>query len=280
MSLSLIEMSKIALGKDDILKAMVLEIYARYSDLLYFLPFDEYKGEKLYGAGGDIDVSKFDITFKGFDKRAKQEVKGITEFALKVERYLLEELFDKSGIIIGKPKDTERGKYIDVDKVIGLVRQPTHLLLSEDQGIHIWADEVRDRITYGQDTFGRRIMEYNRLPVIVVRCGIENLVGCVRLSDDGVCGLQNFELEVRDLGELQEKPSYRTRIEWYADIDVRGEKAIACGGFWNEQINYFDFVKPYESERKKWKMGSWNITPGGIKEETKGEVTSIKKEGE
>ncbi|MDT2288933.1 hypothetical protein P7H17_26750 [Paenibacillus larvae] len=35
-----------------------------------------------------------------------------------------------------------------------------------------------------------------------------------------VSGLQNGTINVRDLGELNEKPCYRTRIEWYFAMAV------------------------------------------------------------
>jgi len=35
-----------------------------------------------------------------------------------------------------------------------------------------------------------------------------------------VCGLQNGTIDVRDLGEQQVKPVYRTRLEWFVGLGV------------------------------------------------------------
>ncbi|MFO1150949.1 MAG: hypothetical protein U1E62_21450 [Alsobacter sp.] len=51
---------------------------------------------------------------------------------------------------------------------------------------------------------------------------------CVRFSPvDGVVGIQNAPIEVRDLGELQTKPALRTRIEWIAGFAVKHPRCAA-----------------------------------------------------
>lgn len=46
-------------------------------------------------------------------------------------------------------------------------------------------------------------------------------------GDQGVTGLTNGGVQVDDLGQLQEKPAYRTRIEFYCGLGVFGGKAAA-----------------------------------------------------
>lgn len=46
-------------------------------------------------------------------------------------------------------------------------------------------------------------------------------------GDQGVTGLTNGGVQVDDLGQLQEKPVYRTRIEFYCGLAVFGGKAAA-----------------------------------------------------
>ncbi len=46
-------------------------------------------------------------------------------------------------------------------------------------------------------------------------------------SDQAVTGLQNGGIEVRDIGELETKPVYRTRIEWFPGMALFGGKAAA-----------------------------------------------------
>ena len=46
-------------------------------------------------------------------------------------------------------------------------------------------------------------------------------------SDEGVMGISNGPLEAYDLGELQHKPAYRTRIDFYAAMVAQGGQAAA-----------------------------------------------------
>lgn len=46
-------------------------------------------------------------------------------------------------------------------------------------------------------------------------------------ADQAVTGLTNGGVQVDDLGELQEKPAYRTRIEFYCGVAVFGGRAAA-----------------------------------------------------
>lgn len=61
--------------------------------------------------------------------------------------------------------------------------------------------------------------------------GTTSSIYAVRFGDDegdqAVTGLTNGGVQVDDLGELQEKPAYRTRIEFYTGLAVFGGKAAA-----------------------------------------------------
>ena len=46
-------------------------------------------------------------------------------------------------------------------------------------------------------------------------------------GDQAVTGLTNGGVQVEDLGQLQSKPAYRTRIEFYCGMAVFGGKAAA-----------------------------------------------------
>ncbi|RLD18052.1 MAG: hypothetical protein DRI33_04480, partial [Caldiserica bacterium] len=47
MALTLIESAKLALGRDETLKATVMELYAKASDLMQYLPFQDITGNSL-----------------------------------------------------------------------------------------------------------------------------------------------------------------------------------------------------------------------------------------
>ncbi|MFG1997883.1 major capsid protein [Spirillospora sp. NPDC048911] len=52
-------------------------------------------------------------------------------------------------------------------------------------------------------------------------------------SNPGVAGLTNGGVQVRDLGEIAEKPVYRTRIEFYCGLGVFGKGAARLAGVLN-----------------------------------------------
>lgn len=83
-------------------------------------------------------------------------------------------------------------------------------------------------LEWGTDAFGRPVLHYAGVPIRVLNDEIIPVDGtngtniyAVRLGVlDGVCGLQNGNIQVIDFGELQALPVVRTRLEWYC--------AMAC----------------------------------------------------
>jgi hypothetical protein len=60
---------------------------------------------------------------------------------------------------------------------------------------------------------------------------------CVSLGDGYVKGIQNGIMDVRDLGEINDSPVYRTRVEWLAGLVVENPKAAArLGGISNAAV--------------------------------------------
>ena len=98
-----------------------------------------------------------------------------------------------------------------------------------------------------EDMTGKRVLTWNGIPVLdpgntaagASILGAEtqgtatnaSSVYAVKFGDDegdqGVTGLTNGGVQVDDLGQLQEKPVYRTRIEFYCGLAVFGGKAAA-----------------------------------------------------
>ncbi|MFO1147020.1 MAG: hypothetical protein U1E62_01495 [Alsobacter sp.] len=100
-----------------------------------------------------------------------------------------------------------------------------------------------------QDSFGRLVDAYGGVEIRHVIDGASGQPGglfpfteanpgggtaastsiyCVRFNVvDGVHGIQNAPIEVRDLGELQTKPALRTRIEWICGFAVKHPRAAA-----------------------------------------------------
>lgn len=99
-----------------------------------------------------------------------------------------------------------------------------------------------------EDLTGKRVLQYNGIAILdpgsdpagnaiipqtetVGTSSDTSSIYAVKFGQDegdrGVTGLTNGGVQVDDLGELQEKPSYRTRIEFYTGLAVFGGKAAA-----------------------------------------------------
>jgi hypothetical protein len=100
-------------------------------------------------------------------------------------------------------------------------------------------------IENGSDAFGNPVLTYAGVPIREIgkdHTGAEILgfdetqgtatttgsVYALRVDEaDGVAGITNGGVDVDDLGELQEKPAFRTRIEFYAGLVVQNSASAA-----------------------------------------------------
>lgn len=135
-----------------------------------------------------------------------------------------------------------------LDEAIDAVDNPTHLVMSKAARRKLTKAARQNKggdITYTVDAFGRQVTQYNDLPILMPdvndlgqRIIDFNEAGpdgganrtsmyVISLGDGKVVGLQNGIMEVRDLGELQSKPAYRTRVEWLVGLAVLHGRAIA-----------------------------------------------------
>ncbi|WLP91325.1 major capsid protein [Gordonia sp. NB41Y] len=99
-----------------------------------------------------------------------------------------------------------------------------------------------------EDLTGKRVVQYNGIPILDPgstaagasvltqtetqgSSSVASSIYAVRFGgsegDHAVTGLTNGGVQVYDLGELQEKPALRTRIEFYVGLGVFGGKAAA-----------------------------------------------------
>ena len=132
MALTLIESSKIALGRDEVLRATVMELFAKSSDLMQYMPFEDITGnalkfdrekmlpgvafrgvnqaytestgevekviESLAIAGGDLDVDVFLVKTGGANQRSVQEQLKIKALSLNLTKQFIK------GDVITDPK--------------------------------------------------------------------------------------------------------------------------------------------------------------------------------
>lgn len=299
MAVTLVEAAKIALGKNQIFEASIIELFAKNSDLLATLPFDTIQGnaykfnrekilpnvafralnaaytestgkvdqitESLYVAGGDIDVDKFIIDTSGMGQRAVQEAMKVKALTLSLTKALIkgDNATDPNSITGLQARiPTTDGQALSngvsiltglsltkLDELIDMVDEPTHLIMNKTLrrrlSVAARTAAVGGNIVWKLGEFGRQVMHYNDLPVLIVDKDETNTdiltftetsgggtasacsIYCVSFADDGVMGLQNGGMSIRDLGEIDSQPVFRTRIEWYVGLAIKRARAAA-----------------------------------------------------
>lgn len=300
MALTLIEAAKLALGRDEALKATVMELFAKNSDILQYLPFENIQGnalkfnrekmlpgvafrgvneaytestgeveavtESLAIAGGDLDVDVFLVKTAGANQRSSQEQMKIKALALSLTKAVIK------GDVTSDPKSFD-GLQVrctsdqlihasattvyavltlaKLDELIDAVEEPTNLIMNKQMRRLLSGaarvSTVGGYITYDLDAFGRRVSRYNDVPILIVDKDEDNTdimafdelgpnastkatstsIYCVSFAENGVLGLQSAEMDVRDLGEQQSKPVFRTRVEWYVTLGMLRPRSAA-----------------------------------------------------
>jgi hypothetical protein len=147
-----------------------------------------------------------------------------------------------------------------LDELIDIVENPTHLIMSKAMRRRLTAaarnTSVGGFISWDKDSFGRKIAQYNDLPILIMdtdndgnqilgfsevgytgSTATATSIYCVSFGEDKLGGIQNGPIDVRDLGELQTKPAKRSRVEWYPGIAVwHGRAAGRLAGISNAAV--------------------------------------------
>lgn len=211
--------------------------------------------EALVIAGGDLDVDKFIVDTMGMGQRSTHEAMKVRALALAWTRGFIKgdnqtdpRTFDglqirAVGSQVISAGATANGAALSLtilDQAIDQTLNPTHLIMSKAMRRRLTQaarnTAVGGFITYGLDAFGKRLTMYNELPILIV--DLDNVgtailgfteaaasgtstacsIYVVSFGDGMLQGLQNGGVDVRDLGELQTAPLYRTRVEWYNGV--------------------------------------------------------------
>lgn len=296
MALTLVEAAKINSG--DVVKSAVIEMFARESDILMTLPFEDIQGnalkynreaalpgiafrgvnesfsestgvlnpitEALVIAGGDLDVDRFIIRTQGEGIRSTHEqmkvkalaagwtakfIKGDSETNPREFDGLQKRLVSGQVISAGATAGGAALSLAALDEAIDSVDDPTHLVMSKAMRRRLTAaardPDVSGYVTYDVDAFGRRVMKYNDLPILVAygANGGDDILPFNEASASGAAtstsiyvasfgtgklvGIQNGDMDVRDLGELQSAPLYRTRVEWFTGLAMYHGRAAS-----------------------------------------------------
>jgi hypothetical protein len=221
--------------------------------------------EPLVMAGGDLDVDKFIVQTTGANQRTSQEVMKIKALAhrfslafIKGDSVSQSREFDglqaritgSQLIAAGSTSGGDALSLAKLDELIDSVESPTHLFMSRAMRRRLTSaarnTSVGGYITYSKDEFGRPLTMYNDLPILIADglsdayqilgfneanpgggSNVGTSIYCLSLGDTTLTGIQNGDVQVTDLGELESKPAYRTRVEWYCGIAIYHPRAAA-----------------------------------------------------
>jgi len=219
--------------------------------------------EALVIAGGELDVDKFIVQTMGAQQRTVQEAMKIRALSLKWTRNFIKgdtasdvRVFDglqtrATGSQVISAGSTANGAALSLaklDEAIDQTLNPTHLIMSKAMARKFSAaartTAVSGYVTYDVDALGRRVMQYNGLPILTVdlddtgtailpfteaaASGTDTATSIyiVSMGADSLTGIQNGGIMVDDLGILQTAPVYRTRVEWYNGIAAFNGRSI------------------------------------------------------
>jgi len=290
MPLTLVEAAKLETG--NVIRQGVIEQFARESNILRVLPFEDISGnalrynreeqlpgiafrgvnegyaesvgvinpqtESLFIAGGDLDVDRFIINTMGPGQREAHEAMKIkslsaawTSCFLKGDTTVQPRQFDGLqnrlvGTQLIEAGNTSGGDALSLevlDAAIDSVSNPTHIITNRALKRKFTGARkniaLGGNITLEKDDFGRPVESYGGLPILTTwgdvkmtdpltftetgaggGAAVSTSIYVVSMGAGSLVGIQNGGLSVRDLGELDALPLYRTRVEWYAGIAI------------------------------------------------------------
>lgn len=218
--------------------------------------------ESLVIAGGDLDVDKFIVDTMGANQRAVHEgmkvralslawtgkfINGDTASDPREFDGLKVRITGDQKIAAGSSANGTALSLYKLDEAIDQTLDPTHIIMNKGMARRFTqaarSSSVGGNINFTTNEFGKRIMEYNGLPILTVDLDntlssiITNTEACtsgtatgtsiyiVSFGDGMFTGIQNGTIDVRDLGELQTQPVFRTRVEWYNGIAIFNGRA-------------------------------------------------------
>ena len=232
--------------------------------------------EVLKIAGGDLDVDKALIRTRGAVVRTSQEAMKVKAMSLYLAGKFINgdnnadprqfdglrkriQGYQLIPASVAAPSTNAGLSLESLDTAIDHCDNPTHLLMSKEmrRKLTIAARnyQIGGFIEYTVDEFGRRITMYNDLPILIAdyddmgnkiidfnEAGPGGGTTCqsiyvLSIGDGMMTGIQNGVMEVNDLGELQSKPVYRTRVEWLMGlVTMHGRCAARIWGITNVAV--------------------------------------------
>ena len=221
--------------------------------------------ERLRIVGGDLDVDKALIKTHGAGIRSQQERMKVKALSLYIAGKIINgdsesdpRQFDGlrkriTGAQLFPAGNTSGGDALSLavlDDAIDQVDGATHLVMSKKMRNLLSQaaknPNVAGYVVWDKNEYGERVAYYNDLPILVTDyddtgaqvidfneanpnggSAVGTSIYVVKIGDEGVVGLQNGVMEVDDLGQMNDKPVLRTRIEWLVSMAVMSGRAAA-----------------------------------------------------
>lgn len=221
--------------------------------------------ESLRIAGGELDVDTFIIDTHGEGVRSTHEAMKVKAMALTLGAKMITgdsvtnpREFDGLRVRIGgsqliQANGSEAGTNTPLslealDSAIDAVPGATHIICSLDMRRKLTKaakSGLGGDITWDKDDFGTRIAYYNDIPLLIAdedadgqRILQYNEIGpaggtnsqsmyVVKIGEGSIEAIQNGPLRTKDLGEIDSKPVYRTRVDWNIGLTVLHGRAAA-----------------------------------------------------
>ena len=224
--------------------------------------------EALRICGGDLDVDKFIVKTGGDAVRSTHESLKVKALAAEVTRAIIKgdsttqprefdglqtRLVGNQLVAAGATGGGDALSLAILDEMIDQVPGITHLIMNKPMrrrmSVAARAPAISGYVVYTQDEFGKRLMKYNDIPILVAydeNDGTDPIafdevcpgggantgtsIYGVNFSEGRVTGLQSGIMDVTDLGELDTQAQYRTRVEWYMGLCV--EHGLGAARLW------------------------------------------------
>jgi len=220
--------------------------------------------EALRIAGGDLDVDKFLIDTQGAQVRARHEalkvkalaaaisnaiVKGDSESDPRQFDGLQKRVVGSQLINNGATSGGDPLSLANLDAAIEFVPGANVIMIPRALRLRFTA-AMRNQTLTGNimqtvDQFGRTLNTYNGIPLLPAypeNDGVDPLgfneagpgggatsasIYVARLGEGYLSMIQNGTMSVRDLGELQTAPLFRTRVDWNLSLVVEHGRAVS-----------------------------------------------------
>lgn len=222
--------------------------------------------ETLRIAGGELDVDTALVKTHGEQVRTRQESMQVKALGLRIADAFINGDSTGNGVEIDGLRTRVTGYQLlaaneaapsangalslaTLDEAIDRVDGPTHIVMSKRMRNKL-SQAAKDKdvggdLNFAKDDFGRRVAFYNDLPILIAdenhlgqriidfnEAGPAGGANCssiyvVSFGEGKIAGLQNGIMDVRDLGEIDALPVFRTRVEWLVALAVMHGRAVS-----------------------------------------------------